>query len=69
MYKLLADNTENGLEGPAVWAAATHQWNKQPTYTPYIQVGFANFNLGAEQITAGVSVDVDYYTELTERAP
>ena len=24
MYNLLNDNTENVLEGPAVWAAATH---------------------------------------------
>jgi hypothetical protein len=24
LYKLYADNTENGLEGPLVWANATH---------------------------------------------
>lgn len=32
MYKLLNDNTENGLEGPDTWSKATHQWNKIPTY-------------------------------------
>jgi hypothetical protein len=24
LYKLYSDTTENGLEGPMVWAAATH---------------------------------------------
>lgn len=44
MYELLADNTENGLEGPQVWSEATHQWNRIPTYQPYLHVGFATIS-------------------------
>jgi len=36
LYKLYSDSTENGLEGPMVWSNATHQWNKTPTYCPFI---------------------------------
>jgi len=68
-YKLLNDNTENGLEGPTTWAAATHQWDKIPTYQPYYLIAVANSYLAAASTNWALNVRIDYECELSERQP
>lgn len=69
MYHLLNDNTENGLEGPEVWAAATHQWNKIPTYQPHCVIGCYTYSNASEALSVRIGIEVDYFVELSERQP
>jgi hypothetical protein len=69
LYKLQSDATDDGQEGPLVWANATHQFDKQPTYCPYIQTGVYAYRNVASTIDVRWTVDVDYYVELTNRLP
>lgn len=68
-YKLLNDNTEDGIEGPSTWAAATHQWDRIPTYQPYYLVAVANAALVSAATNWALTVRVDYDCELSERQP
>lgn len=69
MYKLLADASEDGIEGPTVWANATHFWSSIPTYQVYTISGVFAFRPNASTIDAVWTTAVDYYVELTERQP
>jgi hypothetical protein len=69
LYKVYGDSSEDGKEGPLVWAQATHQWNKIPTYCPFIQTGVYAFRNVPSTIDAIWTVDVDYFVELTNRLP
>jgi len=68
-YTLLNDQTENGLEGPDVWARATHQWNKIPTYTPWAIIGVYNYANLPGPMNVRFVAETTWNVELTERAP
>lgn len=68
MYKLYADNTEDGQEGPLVWANATHQWNKIPIYEMYVHAQVWAAGETDLTLAGSVTLDVEYECELTSLA-
>lgn len=68
MYKLYADNTEDGQEGPLVWSSATHQWNKLPTYPMFVHAQVWAAGETDLTLAGSVTLDLTYECELSSLA-